>query len=155
MASKIICNQDDDIFEYTFEIDGYTFEFDIVKFEGIDDAIDFMDDDDENIFEPLMKYKNQIKELVGYDWNILKTGNNVNIFSLIKCVEFIGKEYVLKNWPDVIFYEAEDKRLHRIYERMFPSFGYYLTYSVGNTYVFTKFRKDIIKIIQEENKHSE
>lgn len=156
MASKIMCTQNDDIFEYTFELDGYEFEFDIVKFDGIEDAIDFMEDGDENIFKPLMKYKNQINELVGYDWDVLKKVNkNVNIFHLVRCVEFIGKQYVLEHWPDVIFYEAEDSRLHRIYEKMFPSFGYHFTYSIGNTYVFTKFGKDIIKIIQEENNHSE
>lgn len=154
MASKITsytCVQNDDIFEYTFKLNGYEFEFDIVRFHGIKEYIDLMEDGDINIFKPLMKYSNQIKHIVGYDWDILKKANkDVNIFDLVKSVEWIGKRYVMEYWPDVIFYEAEDKRLHRIYERMFPSFGYHLTYSIGNSYVYTKFSKVIIKIIEEE-----
>jgi len=157
MASKVknitsyVCNIKDGILEYKFNLGSYTFEFDIVEFYSIKEYCDYLENDKENIFRPLEKYSDEIHLIAGYDWNVINSfGDELNIFDLVRSVEWIGKEYVLANWPDVIFYEAEDRRLHRIYERMFPSFGYNLTYSIDNNYIYTKFGRDRIKIIQEE-----
>lgn len=155
MATELILklHQENDIISYDFDIDGEHVRFNIVSFSGIKEYNSYTKSDDEKIFSPLDN--KEINSIVGYDWgfvdNIEGRGahvysgtpkRNVNIFNLMKVIEYIGKDYVMVNWPDVIFYEADSHRLGKIYARMFPSFGYVLSYIVGKYYVFTCESKD-------------
>jgi hypothetical protein len=123
---------------YIFELDDNKYFFDVVKFEGIEDYNKNLEVGEIDIFAPLNKIKNKIFKVVSYDWDIEKNNDRVNIFQLVRVIEFVGKEYVLRNWPDVIFYQADDKRLHKIYQRMFPSFGYEFMYEIDKHYVFLR-----------------
>ena len=139
----------DDIITYYSTINNSTIEFNIVEFHGIKEFNDYRDETDDDILGPLSAMNPKL--VVGYDWDFhKKSDEQIDLKLLMRVIEYIGKEYVMKNWPDVIFYEAEDKRLHRIYERMFPSFGYNLLYSIGDNYIYTKSGRDNIKITTKD-----
>lgn len=150
MADKIDfqLKEDGDILNYQFKIKDSLINLDIVEFKGVEDYEQYLEEGDENIFTPLKDYLNEMNRIAFFDWEF-EIRKEIDIFKLIRMVEVLCKDYVLRKSPDVIAYEAKNPKLHRIYERLFPSFGYRLEYSIGDDYVYTKFGNETIKIIPE------
>lgn len=148
--------RDGDFVTYEMDLDGTTIRFYVTEFSGIKEYNSYVTDKEDLIFSPLEN--NDIDSIVGYDWEIIEKTppsrttidintphEKVNIVRLIKMIEFLGKHYVLYNWPSVIFYEAINPKLGLIYSRMFSVFGYRLEYITGNNYVFVRESKDNYK----------
>lgn len=148
MAYKLNYKLKEDGFysQYNFELNGNKYNFDVVLFNGIDEYNSYLKPDDARIFDRVNKLKNKIYKVVGYDWDIKKNNNNVDIFQLVRAIEWIGKDYVIRNWPDIIFYETEDNRLHKIYSRMFPSFGYHYLYEIEKNHIFLRDFGSVVEI---------
>lgn len=138
MADKITYSleKEKDIYHYKFDLGKNHCKFDVVSFNSIYEYENFLEDKSTSVFRdfPVKNLK-----LAGYDWNIEKN-EKVNIFKLIRTIEIIGKDYVTRNWPDIIFYKIIDTRLHNIYKRMFFPFGYELL-SIQNysTYIYFRY----------------
>lgn len=148
--------RDNDFVTYEFVLDGTTVRFYVTEFSGIDDYNSFVFDEGDKVFNK--EENGDINSIVGYEWEIIEKtppsrttiGNEtpcekVNIVRLIRMIEFIGKHYVMMNWPDVIFYEDINSKLSTIYSRMFSVFGYSLEHITDNAYFFVRESKDKYK----------
>jgi len=140
MADQITykLKEDIDYSQYEFELDNNEYKFDVVLFNGIDEYNSYLKPNDPKIFDKIEKIKHKIYKVVSYDWDIKKNNDDVDIFQLVRLIELIGKDYVIRHWPDVIFYMTDDPRLHTIYQRMFSSFGYNYLYEIENHHVFLR-----------------
>lgn len=143
---KYTLTEDDFYSQYDIELNGNTYKFDVVLFEGIDEYNSHLEPNEVSIFNKLEKIKHKIFKVVGYDWDIKQINNDINIFHLVRAIEWVGKDYVIRHWPDVIFYEAEDDRLHRIYQRMFGSFGYHYLYETNKHHIFLRDFNSVVEI---------
>jgi len=141
----------DDILKYQFNIGGTDFNFEIIKFSSIEEYNSYREDGDLAIFKDLFNDDTSITHIVGYFWDIIGEPKlPLNLGELVKTLEWLGKEYVIYNWPDVIFYEAENPKFHNIYSRLFDSFGYDNIRNINNHHLFT-YRERVGKNIKENN----
>jgi len=127
---------------YETEIDGTLVRFSATFFSDINDYNSYVKEPEDLLFTPLID--RNIKGMVGYDWELIediegsRTTTDINVYKLIKVLEYTGKTYALINNPDVVFYETDNPKLGSIYQRWCESFGYVLEYITENTYVFVK-----------------
>lgn len=130
--------EDEDFCSYSFELDGNKYLFNAVSFNGINEYNSFIEEGGLRIFDILTPDQiKSSKKIVGYSWDIDKTNNHrVNMFQLAEMIELIGKDYAVRHWPDIVFYESKDHRFHEIYCRMFSSCGYHLGYSINHHHVY-------------------
>jgi hypothetical protein len=149
-----------DIFIFPFDIkkngDCHTrysynnYYFDVVRFNGIDDYNNYLDDEHDSIFNGLNPIRPLITKIDGYDWDWERTSNNINVFELLNSIKEIGIKHVLIHNPDVVFYEASNKKLHDIYKIPFSSYGFTFCYKVGMTYIYL--RNDLYHILKSKDK---
>lgn len=151
LSTITINNKLEDVLKYHFSIDGTNFIYEIIKFNSIEEYDSYREDEDIAIFNNLFKDDSSIKHIISLSWDIDgKVNSSIRLNELIKTIEWLGKEYLFYNWPDIVFYEAENFKFHRIYRRLFSSFGYSNTRNIGNYHIFTLDDR-VGKNIKEEN----
>lgn len=140
--------EQDDIIKYVFTINGLDLTFSIVRFDSVEEFNSYAEDESEMILSPFKE--EELHHIVGYDWDFddeLLHRNQINIVTLVKIIYEIGARYILEREPDLVFYFADNPKLHRIYHKMFPYVGWEMVYSSSDYYFYSKCGKEIIKII--------
>lgn len=129
---------DDGLLVFTFMSKSSTITLSITEFNGINDYNQYTEDKSECIFDDIVGAEDLI---VGIDWefNIKQSLNLTEIFLYINS---IVSSYALDNKPSIIFYEAMNPKLHRVYQRMFSFKGYSLKKVLGKSYIYMRDCKD-------------
>lgn len=126
---------------YEFSIGKNSFIFNVTSFENLSEYKRFsklVDDISEEYIDTFFEGISEDLDIAGYDWEIVEQNEPVDVFKLMRVIEWIGKEYIIRMWPGVIIYEAENEKLHRIYKRMFPSVGYKFVNNLGSNYLYVR-----------------
>ena len=78
--------------------------------------------DDQEYLRILKPYK--IEDISGMDWDIKIGNNKPNLFKIFKTIELLGKVYTSTNFPNVLYYEYENKKMHNHYSQWMMDMDY-------------------------------
>lgn len=124
------------VFEFTSKRSTITLS--ITEFDSVDDYNSYSEDESDYIFNDLIGKEDLI---VGIDWEFNKR-QSVSLKEVFGYINHIVSSYALDNKPSVIFYEAMNPKLHRVYQRMFSFKGYSLKKVIGKSYIYMRDCKD-------------
>lgn len=137
----VISIVDGDLHNFHFIINDSIIDFNITKFSSLSEYNGYTENESQQIFNDLVEEKCHI---VGYDWEILNS-KGLSLRTLFKTIQEIGTLYAMEHLPDIIYYEAMNPKLHKIYMKMFPIKGYYLKKVVEKSYIYMRNGKDNIE----------
>ena len=86
-----------------------------------------VDVDDYNVYNIIKPYN--VRTITGYDWEIKLGKERPNIKRIFKTIEMTGKRYTGINYPDAMYYDYEDERMHRHYKDWIEFMGYELIHT--------------------------
>lgn len=120
----VIEQQTDFGYNYKFKVDSCSInlnltELTIGEFYDISKKLD--DFTEYNIMEPY-----NVRTITGYDWELSKKGKRIDIKKILKTIELLGKRYTGTFYPDIMYYDYEDGRLHKHYQKWIEFMGYKL-----------------------------
>ena len=129
---------DDDIMAFHFKINNSIIVFSITEFNSLSEYNSYTEHKGEEIFNDLVEERCTI---VGYDWSITNKFG-LSLRDMFHVIQNIGTSYAMDFLPDIIYYEAMNPKLHKIYTKMFPIKGYYLKKVSGKSYIYMRDCKD-------------
>lgn len=83
-----------------------------------------------------------VRTITGYDWNIVLGKDKPNVKKIFKTIELIGKRYTGEHYPDIMYYDYKDKRMHKHYREWIEFMGYELI-NEGKVAMYHRIKNDI------------
>ena len=82
----------------------------------------------------------EVRTITGYDWKVELGEKKPNLRNIFRTIEMVGKRYTGIYYPDIMYYDYENKKMHGYYRTWIEFMGYKLIHE-GNVAIFRKERE--------------
>ncbi len=88
-----------------------------------------------NCYDFLEQYN--IEDIVGLDWEIKLGSGRPNMMKIFKTMKILGQTYVATYFPNILYYEYKNEKMHRNYKEWIIEMDYEMIYnSTGKSFYY-------------------
>lgn len=82
-----------------------------------------------------------VRTIAGYDWEIEFGKEQPCLWKAFKVFEKVGQRHSNIYYPEILYYDFDDERAHRSYQRWIEIIGYKLIYKKDKAFYYREKRK--------------